>query len=138
MIRVADLETMDRAALIAAWTELFGTPAPKGLSQAFLRRFLATEIQTRRLGGLPASGPEASLTRRRQRRRRPPAARRSSPAGGCCGNGTASPMSSRSPRTGYLWNGEHLALALGHRPRDHRRALVGPALLRPDRDGSGR
>ncbi|RYH06260.1 DUF2924 domain-containing protein [Tropicimonas sp. IMCC6043] len=54
MIRVADLETMDRAALIAAWTDVFGTPVPKGLSRSFLRRFLATEIQTRRSGGLPA------------------------------------------------------------------------------------
>ncbi|SDL26002.1 DUF2924 domain-containing protein [Aliiruegeria lutimaris] len=53
MIRVADLQTMDRAALIAAWVEVFGTPVPKGLSQSFLRRFLATEIQTRRSGGLP-------------------------------------------------------------------------------------
>jgi hypothetical protein len=54
MIRVADLETMDRAALIAAWTDIFNTPVPKGLSRSFLRRFLATEIQTRRSGGLPA------------------------------------------------------------------------------------
>ncbi|MEW2911463.1 DUF2924 domain-containing protein [Leisingera sp. JC11] len=54
MIRIADLETMDRAALIAAWTGIFCTPVPKGLSQSFLRRFLATEIQTRSSGGLPA------------------------------------------------------------------------------------
>lgn len=53
MIRVSDLESMDRAALIAAWTGIFGTAVPKGLSQAFLRRFLATEIQARRSGGLP-------------------------------------------------------------------------------------
>lgn len=54
MIRIADLETMDRAALIAAWTGVFGTPVPKGLSQTFLRRFLATELQTRSSGGLLA------------------------------------------------------------------------------------
>jgi len=52
MNRVADLETMDRAALVAAWAGVFGTPAPKGLSRAFLRRFLATEVQTRRRGGI--------------------------------------------------------------------------------------
>ena len=52
MIRVADLETMDRAALVAAWTDRFGTAVPKGLSMVFLRRFLATEIQTRQSGGL--------------------------------------------------------------------------------------
>lgn len=54
MIRVSDLDTMDRAALIAAWDQVFRTPVPKGLSRTFLRRFLATEIQTRRSGGLPA------------------------------------------------------------------------------------
>ena len=51
MIRVGDLETMDRAALVAAWSDVFKTPPPKSLSQAFLRRFLANEIQTRRSGG---------------------------------------------------------------------------------------
>lgn len=54
MIRVADLETMDRAALIAAWTRVFGTPVPKGLSQSFMRRFLAIELQTRISGDVPA------------------------------------------------------------------------------------
>ncbi|CUH39099.1 hypothetical protein JSE7799_01819 [Jannaschia seosinensis] len=55
MIRVADLETMDRAALVAAWSDLFGTPAPKGISRVFLRQFLAFELQTRQQGGLPGS-----------------------------------------------------------------------------------
>jgi len=52
MIGVADLETMDRAALLAAWSDTFGTPAPKGISRTFLRRFLAFEIQARCSGGL--------------------------------------------------------------------------------------
>jgi DUF2924 family protein len=51
-VKVADLEAMDRAALIAAWSSIFATPVPRGLSQTFLRRFLAAEIQTRRFGGL--------------------------------------------------------------------------------------
>lgn len=50
---VAEIETMDRAALIAAWTQVFGTPVPKRLSSPFLRRFLAFEIQARESGGLP-------------------------------------------------------------------------------------
>lgn len=49
----AEIETMDRAALLAAWSDSFGTPAPKGLSQPFLRRFIAYEVQARRFGGLP-------------------------------------------------------------------------------------
>lgn len=52
MIGVADLETMDRTALLAAWSDIFGAPAPKGISRTFLRRFLAFEIQARRSGGL--------------------------------------------------------------------------------------
>lgn len=52
-LTVARIETMDRAALVAAWTDLFGTPVPKSLSQSFLRRFLAFELQSRHYGGLP-------------------------------------------------------------------------------------
>ncbi len=49
---VAELEALDREALIDIWTKLFRTPVPKGLSQTLMRRFLAIEIQTRRHGGL--------------------------------------------------------------------------------------
>jgi len=55
VIRVSDLETMDRAALVAAWSDIFKAPPPKSLSRAFLRRFLAAEVQTRRLGGMSKS-----------------------------------------------------------------------------------
>ena len=47
-----DLETADRTGLIAAWQDLLQPPVPKGLSQTLMRRFLATEIQTRATGGL--------------------------------------------------------------------------------------
>lgn len=50
---IADIEVMDRAALIAAWSDVFGTPIPKRLSSPFLRRFLAFELQARQFGGLP-------------------------------------------------------------------------------------
>lgn len=53
MIRLADLETMDRAALLAAWSHLFGSPAPKKISRPLILRFLAFEIQARERGGLP-------------------------------------------------------------------------------------
>jgi len=52
---VSQIETMDRVALIAAWSSLFDTPVPKSLSQPFLRRFVAFEVQTRVRGGLPKS-----------------------------------------------------------------------------------
>lgn len=50
---LAELETLDRAALIEAWSRLLHTQVPKGLSQTLMRRFLAIAIQTRRYGGLP-------------------------------------------------------------------------------------
>ena len=52
-LSVAEIETVDRAALIAAWKEVFGTPAPKRLSSPFLRQFLAVEVQAHERGGLP-------------------------------------------------------------------------------------
>ena len=53
MALVADIEAMDRAALIAAWSGIFSTPVPARLSMPFLRRFIAFEVQARRCGGLP-------------------------------------------------------------------------------------
>ncbi|WP_235857925.1 DUF2924 domain-containing protein [Marimonas lutisalis] len=50
---VRDIGHMDRPALLALWQDLFGRPAPRRLSQPFLRRFLAFESQSRRFGGLP-------------------------------------------------------------------------------------
>lgn len=44
---------MERVALIATWSDVFGTPVPKRLSSPFLRRFLAFELQARQFGGLP-------------------------------------------------------------------------------------
>jgi hypothetical protein len=46
---------MNRAALIDIWSQTIKSPVPKGLSKTLIRRFLATEIQGRQLGGLPAS-----------------------------------------------------------------------------------
>jgi len=53
MITLTELESMDRDALTAAWSQIMGSPVPKGLSKPFLRRFLAFEVQARRSGGLP-------------------------------------------------------------------------------------
>ncbi|MEO9781629.1 MAG: DUF2924 domain-containing protein [Sedimentitalea sp.] len=50
---MTEIETMDRAALIAAWDEAFGTPVPKRLSSPFLHRYLAFEMQAKECGGLP-------------------------------------------------------------------------------------
>ncbi len=52
-LTVAEIDTMDRAALSAAWDVVFGTPVPKRLSSPFLRRFLAFEMQAKECGGLP-------------------------------------------------------------------------------------
>ena len=52
-VSVAELEAMDRAALSAAWTQVFGSPVPKRLSSPFLRRYLAFATQAAERGGLP-------------------------------------------------------------------------------------
>lgn len=62
-LTVAEIEAMDRAALLAAWDHLFGTSVPKSLSRSFLRRFIAFEVQARRYGGLP-KGFLADIDRR--------------------------------------------------------------------------
>ena len=55
MTRVAEITSMDRASLLATWQSVFGRPAPKGLSQNMLRRFLAFEVQAKAQGGLNRS-----------------------------------------------------------------------------------
>jgi hypothetical protein len=55
MTRIANLETMDREALLALWAATLGGEAPARLSRPFLRRILAFELQARAQGGLPAS-----------------------------------------------------------------------------------
>jgi len=103
----AEIETLDRAALIAAWAEVFGTPVPKRLSSPFLRRFLAFELQARERGGLP-KGFVSKLTK---------AARDE--------QSTASPALKTGGRLirewngvthvvdvvngGFLWNGQHFS-----------------------------
>lgn len=52
-LTLAEIETMDRAALSAAWDQIFSTPVPRRLSSPFLRRYLAFEMQARERGGLP-------------------------------------------------------------------------------------
>lgn len=66
------LENTDRPALIALWTDLFGAAPPPNMSQVFLRRFIAFEMQARATSPLPtalkakllriASGKESSPT----------------------------------------------------------------------------
>jgi len=54
-ISIAEIETLDRAALSALWRDLFGCAVPVQMSQPILRRFISFEIQARAEGGLPAS-----------------------------------------------------------------------------------
>jgi len=49
-----DVDGMGRPDLLALRQEVFETPAPRMLSQPFLRRFIAFELQSRRHGGCPA------------------------------------------------------------------------------------
>jgi len=53
--RIAEIETMERAALLDLWAETLGEAPRKHLSAPFLRRILAFEIQAQRCGGLSAA-----------------------------------------------------------------------------------
>jgi hypothetical protein len=53
MTALAELDRLDRSALAALWSELFGRPVPPKMSQPMQRRFLAFELQARAQGGLP-------------------------------------------------------------------------------------
>lgn len=46
---------LPRDALVALWTRLYDSPPPPRLSQTFLRRFLAFELQVQTSGALPQS-----------------------------------------------------------------------------------
>lgn len=43
---------LDRDGLVTLWSEIMGSPAPRGMSQALLHAFLAFEVQQRSDGGL--------------------------------------------------------------------------------------
>ena len=50
---LSTIVSADRNALLDIWREVLASPPPKGMSQVFLRRFLAFEVQARQHGGLP-------------------------------------------------------------------------------------
>lgn len=103
MIGIPDIETMDRAALLAAWPDFFSAPAPKGISRTFLRRFLAFEVQARRQGGLPKRVTAA--LRRDEKVARRSATPTLKPGGRLLRewNGVAHVVEVTAE--GYLWNG---------------------------------
>lgn len=49
---IAQLLELDRRGCLARWQTVFGAPAPKHLSIAFLRQALAHQAQVKALGGL--------------------------------------------------------------------------------------
>ena len=55
MSTLPDLNSMDREALLALWSATLGGGSPARLSQPFLRRVLAWELQAKAQGGLPAA-----------------------------------------------------------------------------------
>lgn len=106
MIEVRDLDTMDRAALIAAWAALFGKPAPRGMSQSFLRRFLAIEVQTRRRGGASAKIMRALSATRKADTRKSSEAQALKPGGRLLREWNGVTHVVEVTETGFLWNGE--------------------------------
>ncbi|MEW2919601.1 DUF2924 domain-containing protein [Ruegeria sp. ANG10] len=67
---VADLAAMDRSDLVTIWRQLFDQPAPTMLSQPFLRRFIAFEMQSRNRRGLSRQ-VKATLDKGSEKKPRP-------------------------------------------------------------------
>ena len=105
MIRITDLETMDRAALLAAWSTVFGRPAPKGISRPFLRLFLAYELQARRSGGL-SKPVAAALTRGESKAPAKPACAALKPGGRLIREWNGVTHVVDVTETGFLWKGK--------------------------------
>jgi hypothetical protein len=59
MVQLEDIGAMPRVALLLAWQDAFCAPAPKGLSQSMMRRFLAFEIQSQAKRGLSRQSQRA-------------------------------------------------------------------------------
>ena len=59
MIQLEDIGSMERDALLDTWRVVFRTPAPKGLSQSMMRRFLAFEVQVQAKQGLSRQSQRA-------------------------------------------------------------------------------
>ncbi|SCY83108.1 Protein of unknown function [Paracoccus tibetensis] len=59
---VAEILSLDRQGLVAAWTALHGAAPPRSISQPLLRRILALDLQLRAAGGWP-HGLEARLAK---------------------------------------------------------------------------
>ena len=52
---IENIADLGRSDLLRLWSQVFGEPAPKQLSQGLLRHILAFEHQAQRYGGLPAT-----------------------------------------------------------------------------------
>lgn len=73
-----DLESLldqSRSDLADQWVEEFGTKPPTGMSQAFLARLLAYDLQARALGGLGPRLEKRLMATARGDKPRPPAPR---------------------------------------------------------------
>ncbi|SLN76680.1 DUF2924 domain-containing protein [Ruegeria meonggei] len=67
---VTNLAAIGRSDLVTLWQQLFDQPAPAMLSQPFLRRFIAFEMQSRRHGGLSRQ-VKATLGKGSEKKSRP-------------------------------------------------------------------
>ena len=101
-LEIADIEAMDREALLALWSEIFGAAPPKRLSMPFLRRFLAFELQARRHGGLSPALQKRLQAAGGKRRTKAPAPR---PGGRLIREWNGVTHIVDVTETGYAWRG---------------------------------
>ena len=103
-VEIADIAAIERAGLLALWSEEIGGAPPRRLSTPLMRRILAFKVQARRHGGLPAS-VEKKLARIAAGKDRP-ASPKLRPGGRLVRewNGVSHVVDVTD--AGYLWRGE--------------------------------
>lgn len=102
-MQLEHLNTLTRAALKDQWTTLVGSPPPRKLSQLFMRKVIAFELQARAYGDL--SGASQKRLIRLQRDKKPTLQRQMQPGARFIREWNGISHIVDVTKDGYLWQG---------------------------------
>lgn len=102
--KIDEIDDLDRQALRVAWREVVRTNAPPRMSQLFMRRVLAFEIQVQHFGGLPKN-TQRDLTKASRKDITSPASAHLKPGGRFLREWNGKTHIVDVTEDGFLWNG---------------------------------